>query len=685
MRITSSSYYNNIYGENNKLNKQLFDVNKQISSGLKIQYAHEDPSIFADTLRLDDEITTLTQIKSSAKNAYKISTQTDTTIGELVKTLESMKVKMLNAATDTNSDASLQAIAKELRGLQNNLLTLANSSIGGQYLFSGTATSVKPIGEDKTYQGNDKSLEAFLGSGIKQKYNISGSQLFLGEESKINRTISTNISQFNLNELHGPSRDTQYISASNTIGDLMGNTIANSTSDSHFYVQGTRSDGSTFKSKITMTMSDTMNDLMNKIALAYDPNQANPTTNQVEVTLNSHGQIEIADKAMGSSKLDFHMVGAVDFDSTGGDAANVSDGMYSVTPNSIDNLQSNVENSNASTTDYENIINGSKTLYIKEFTKSGFTPSDSTNTLEGINYDRTYFEKDGAKLFSNVSQIIGETNEFATPSTKISEVATLNSTVLHFEGLQIDGTTTYSVNIDLSVNPVTIDNGTPPPQNLQDGFGNNTAPADMTYQQLTDVINMAITGQATIQASYEYGETSLSDDGKIIFKDKTTPATLATLALFDNSSDLYPASGMSNGSSLTFNANNALTIRDPKMDFFSQIEEIIRSVEEGKKFSDGSDGSNPRNIGVENSIQKLDDIMDHVSRLQSEAGSYSQVLEASSDRTDMLLISTKTLQSDIIDTDVAEATLRMQQLSLNYQAMLSSISKVSKLSLVNYL
>ena len=81
MRVTSTSYFNNIYGENNKLNQQLFDVNKQIASGQKIQYAHEDPGVFIDTLRLDNEMTTLSQIKDSAQNAYKVSTQTDTTIG----------------------------------------------------------------------------------------------------------------------------------------------------------------------------------------------------------------------------------------------------------------------------------------------------------------------------------------------------------------------------------------------------------------------------------------------------------------------------------------------------------------------------------------------------------------------------------------------------------------------------
>jgi len=217
----------------------------------------------------------------------------------------------------------------------------------------------------------------------------------------------------------------------------------------------------------------------------------------------------------------------------------------------------------------------------------------------------------------------------------------------------------------------------------QDGFSNCSTTADFNYQQLMDIINMAITGETDLATSYHLGKTSLSDDGKIVFQDLSpVTKTNATLAIYDASSSDY---AVTDGSALTFNANNALTIRDPKTDFFTQIEEMIRSVEEGKKHTDGSDNIDPRNLGIQNSIQMMDDLSDHVSRLQTEAGSYSQVLQLSSDRTDMLILSTKTLQSDVIDTDIAEATLRMQQLNLNYQAMLSSISKVSQLSLVNYL
>ncbi|MDD5117390.1 MAG: flagellar biosynthesis protein FlgL [Sulfuricurvum sp.] len=699
MRVTAGSYYNNIYGENNKLNQQLFDVNKQISSTMKIQYSYEDPGVAIDTLRLDNEITTLTQAKTSAQSAYKISTQTDTTIGEIVKTIESMKVKLINAANDANSDTSTQAIAKELRGLQNHLLSLANTSIGGQYLFSGTATSVKPIGADGTYQGNDQNLEAFLGSGVKQKYNISGNQLFLGNENKINRSVTSNVRQMSLTDLYPDimkdpsmtrSASTQtYITGSSTIRDFMGDTDSITTNDathpSYFYLQGTRTDGSTFKSKIQMNMTDTMDDLTHKIALAYDPNQTNPTANQVNISINANGQIEVSDKSAGSSKLDFHLVGAVDF--SGGAAADVTN---------IDNLQSG-------TTDFETAAVTTPGLYVKEFTKSGFTtPTGTPNTIEGINYDRTNFTQDGATLTSNVPQVLKSDNSFATSSTKLIDVSgetTLNGKQFVIQGKDVTGAA-FTAQIDLSSAGSTF--------SLDGGVTNfniytATAPrsavdADkMTYQQMMDIINIATSGtvptantsaayDAAITASNTLSSTTLDYSGRIKFEDKTNPSSQASIALYDATSDTYPATGtVASGSALSFNANSALQVRDPKNDFFAQIEEIIKSVESGKKRADGTTATDPRNIGIQNSIQMIDDLSDHVSRLQTEAGSYSQVLQASSDRTDMLIISTKTLQSDVIDTDIAEATLKMQQLSLNYQALLSNISKVSKLSLVNYL
>lgn len=786
MRVTAASFYNNIYGENNKLNRQLFDVNKQISSGLKIQYSHEDPGIFIDTLRLDNEIATLSQMKSSSQNAYKLSTQTDTAVGEIVKTLESMKVKMLNAANDSQSDASLQAIAKELRSIQSHLKSLANTSINGQYIFSGTSTDVKPIDASGNYQGNDKDIYAFLGSGIKQKYNVSGTQLFLGQESSVQRSITSNIGQLSITDLYpdimqDPSIPRTlgkeiYISGNNTVRDLMGDNDTSSTNDASktafFYLQGTRSDGTSFKSKIAMNMTDTVDDLMNKIALAYDINQLNPSADNVRVSMNPHGQIEITDSQKGSSKLDFHMVGAIDFDPAGADTADVIN---------IDALE-------IGTTDFITAAITTPGLFLKEFIKSGnnyvtgtvpsggalaaggviingqdigavtvlagdtddalldainakskFTGviathdsagqivlnsnsgqdivvsgidngiisglSNNTYNLGSLQYDRVLFKIDGPKLVSNVAQIVTLDNSYATPSTLLTAVASgvsLNGSVIKLQGNDVNGKAfDLEVNLLAAGSTVTINNaqgvaaGT---FNLEDATGNATPAESVTYRQLMDVLNMATTNKLPVAlSSVTYtqaindantlGSVNIDQTGHIVFFDKFSPTTSASIAMYDKTSNIYSAAAnvVSTGSAMVFNANNALTVGDPNNDFFNQIEIMIKSVEQAKKRPNGADPLDPRNIGVQNSIHMLDLLTEHVSRKQTEAGSYSQVLDLTVNRSELLIVNTKTLRSDVIDTDIAEATLKMQQLSLNYQALLSNISRVSQLSLVNYL
>ena len=111
---------------------------------------------------------------------------------------------------------------------------------------------------------------------------------------------------------------------------------------------------------------------------------------------------------------------------------------------------------------------------------------------------------------------------------------------------------------------------------------------------------------------------------------------------------------------------------------------MISAVEEHKSYPDSNSGS-IRNIGIQNAITKLDDLQEHISRSHSVVGAQSNALTTSLERTEVLKISTLTLRSSVIDTDLAEASLKLTQLTLNYEAMLSTVGRVSQLSLVNYL
>lgn len=824
MRVTNNMYYNNVYGKNkNTVSDQLFDVNKQIASGLKIQYAHEDVRVFSETMRLDNEIALLGQSKKSSENGYKISNQMDVVFNDFETSLDRMKTLFVQATNASQNNTSIDAVAKELRALESHLKNLANTSINGQYIFAGSAVDVKPIANDGSYMGNDGIINAFTGSGTTQQYNISGAELFLGEELGQKKEVTTNVVNYSLTakypELKGEHIEgkDEIISVDSTIRDLMGDlddSIDTVNPKHHFYIRGTMSDGTSFNKQISMRDDESVDELLNQIGEAYG-NTVDTTV--VNVKLNSQGQIVIEDKLKGSSKLDFHMVGATDFDYNGAPNADKAD-IMSASSYHVAEL-GKIENLISGENSFGKIMNGTSSavhpnLYVKNFVKSDFSPvvefedklvsaqfamsgavaagdtlsmtidngdgtltaitqafnidaattyndlkvqieslgdfsvditgdtitlnttsrgiakgvsinSDLTNDnaaittstttlnrailsdMQNIFYDDTNFTKDGSKLTSNISQIIKETNAFATASTKLFEVADVtqnNQGTLDGTTLKLSGQNIYKAAFDVRIDfKNTLNGGST--FSLDGGVTNYTifdmntprgaVDADeMTYRQFMDVVNMVVTGQLpiaqnsdmaydnAIESSALYGSTSLTYDGKIEFKDKNSTDTNAKIAIYDAHSGDF--STLAKPSVMTFNANNALTIRDPKTDFFKSVDEAIRAIEEQKVHPDASNGS-PRTVGMQEGMQIIDDLNVHISRLHAKVGAQSNALNASIERTQMLEISSMTLRSSVLDTDLAEASLMLTQLSLNYEAMLSTVGKVSKLSLVNYL
>jgi flagellar hook-associated protein 3 FlgL len=695
MRVSTSMYHKAIYEQsNNLLSNKLFDVNKQIASGLKIQYAHEDVITFSQTMRLDNEISTLAQAKKSTQSGYKFSNQSDVVLNEFNKSLDDVRTLLLKASNDTNSATSLDAIAGELRVVENNLKNLANTSMNGQYIFSGSSVDVKPISADGKYNGNNKALDAFTGARTQQQYNITGATLFLGEEETVQRTITTNVTTINYSKKYdyGTNEDNGTtptpIKVEDTIRDLMGDTddnIDTATEKHHFYIRGTNSSGDSFKKHIKMRDDETIESLLTQIGNEFGNT---PDVKVVNVSLDEGGHITIEDKLNGSSKLDFHMVGAIDYvdGGTATDAGDVTD---------IDDLDKGDNN-------FFKILKGTSTaandhLYIREFVDSGLEPAAGAATnIDGIVHDRAQFDVNGAKVSSNVPQIVNSSNAFAEPSTKLLDVSTsgsLDNKTIKLTGIDVNGAT-LDVDIKLLNTGSTFTIGGDTYDIFTASTPRGAVDADkMTYQQLMDVMNMVSTGKLPATApgtAAEYdaavadangdARTHLSYDGKIQFEEIGKTSTQARIALYDSNSDDFgkPPSVM------TFNSNNSLTIRDPKTDFFKGLDGMIQSIEDHKNWPDSTDG-NKRSIGIENSISLLDDMQDHISRSHARSGSQSNALTISTKRIDLLKLSTATLRSAVIDTDLAEAALTLSNLNTNYSAMLASVGKISKLSLVNYL
>jgi len=360
MRITNTLFYANSVAEHQSAMKKMYDVDKQIASGLKIQNSYENSGIYVDAMRLNYEIATLEQTKETSSKAQTFANNTDSTMNQIEDALEQFKTKLIQANNSTNSSTSLNAIADQLEGIKTHLVTLGNTSINGQFLFSGSSLLQKPLEADGTYVGNGESLKAIVSSGVELPYNVTGQSLFLGSDSDYNRVVSTNVSMLNQSKLHPDvmvlnsgvtaSKET-YLTSEDTIRDMVGDTDSDANNDPNavFHVSGRKPNGDTFSTSVEMQSDEKVSVLLDKIGQEFGNT---PTNRVVDVTMSDHGHIEIKDLKPGNQLMEFHIVGAVDRSTPLLGNKGVADSQNLIAENVqiVDFIKSNLISSNTSST-----------------------------------------------------------------------------------------------------------------------------------------------------------------------------------------------------------------------------------------------------------------------------------------------------------------------------------------------
>ncbi len=665
MRVSSYFFYENFKNNQQSALTQINRLNEQISSGMKIQKGFEDSFINLVNLRLDSEKNFLSQVKNSINMAKTFADVSDSTIKEFNDSLNKFKTKLIQASNATLNASGKEAIAAELELEKKHLISLANTTFNGEYLFSGDMLNTKPIDENGNYQGNGNNIEVVVGKNRKLSYNIDGKSLFLGKDSTQHKIVSTNVVLYNKN-----SETKEILKSSDTIGDLIGYDPNQTVNKSvHFYVAGTKPNGESFKTQIDLNSDKSVNELLDKIGNAFGNNS---TKEAVEVTLNDQGQIVIKDLTPGSSRLDFKIVGAVDNDTTdpNGDEADLNNSIY--TDKNLSNLN--------------NISN----VDIIEFTKSGFDLVDSTIN-ESLQIDQFYFQKDSNILKGNVRLM--SNGEFVTNSTKLvdsSGVSSLNGKDFIMNLTDVNGNSlTLELNLDTN-SSFTIGTTT---YNIYNADGTITDGDSFTYAQLHDIISMALSNNlpATTNSANDYNsaildakkviDSKVDAEGFLTIKDLSNKNSVIEFAIYDKASDDFSDT---TSPVLSFMSNNAITVNEENINFFKEIDEIIESIRNG--YVDmNSTQSNPRDIGMQNSLMRLEKFMNNFNTMQSKLGAISNSLEGVREKTEVMELNVIELKATIVEVDLTKTIVDFNQITLNYQALLSTISKVNSLSLLNYL
>jgi len=161
----------------------------EISSGKSVNEPSDNPTAAAMLIGNNDEATLnagYLQNLSTVNGALSAASSTLSSMQTALQQAISLGVEGANGTLSTSDQA---AIVAQLQGIQSQLISLANTSYEGNYLFGGTVTSEAPYTTNiadpsgVTYNGNSDVNYVSVGAGYQIQINQPGSQLFTASGS----------------------------------------------------------------------------------------------------------------------------------------------------------------------------------------------------------------------------------------------------------------------------------------------------------------------------------------------------------------------------------------------------------------------------------------------------------------------------------------------------------------------
>jgi flagellar hook-associated protein 3 FlgL len=154
---------------------------EQVSSGKKISTPSDNPTAAADILRLHSEAS---QSDQYTRNLTFAQSKLQLTDGVL-DTIQTMTERARTLGQLGFGNAALApGYVTELNGIRDQLVTAANTTFAGRYIFGGSVTSTAPYVKNPdssvSYNGNGEDMPIEISRGLTVQTQIPGSDLFSG-------------------------------------------------------------------------------------------------------------------------------------------------------------------------------------------------------------------------------------------------------------------------------------------------------------------------------------------------------------------------------------------------------------------------------------------------------------------------------------------------------------------------
>ena len=173
---------------------------QQVATGKSVNVPSDNPSAAANLVQNTIETASVDQYTQNVSGVLSTVQTADSALSSVVSSLTQAVSLGTEGANGTSSTSNQQAIAVQVQGILSSVLSQANMSYQGAYLFGGTASTGAPYTVNSaspsgyTYNGNNDVNSVQVGDQMSVQVNLPGSQIFSNANANVLGSLSSLVS-----------------------------------------------------------------------------------------------------------------------------------------------------------------------------------------------------------------------------------------------------------------------------------------------------------------------------------------------------------------------------------------------------------------------------------------------------------------------------------------------------------
>lgn len=185
-------------------------LTSELSSGLRVSSLSDDPVAAGQALLLGSAISQDDSFVQTAGSTQSLMQVADAALSAVVTQLTSALSLAVAGNSGTESAADLTSLSQQLSGIRDQVVSLANTSYQGTYIFAGSRGNVQPFSVDSstspattTYNGDAQVGTVTTTNGQQIQTGLAGSAVFSASGADVMAALNSLIADFTNGNVSG--------------------------------------------------------------------------------------------------------------------------------------------------------------------------------------------------------------------------------------------------------------------------------------------------------------------------------------------------------------------------------------------------------------------------------------------------------------------------------------------------